>query len=191
MNERYRTLLGHFRHEVGHYFWDVLIKDGPELDGFRALFGDEREDYADALRAPLRRWRGGEWGTDFVSAYARAHPWEDWAETWAHYLHMVDTLETAVALGFAAPALAGDAAATPFDRLVTQWMKLAVVLNELNRSMGLEDAYPFQLGDGARKKLAFVHDVVARRREAPAIAPTPHPAAVGAPAAGPQQAAQA
>jgi hypothetical protein len=161
MNERYRTLLGHFRHEVGHYYWDVLVRDGAELDAFRARFGDERDDYEAALRRHYEN-AGGEWHDAFVSAYARAHPWEDWAETWAHYLHMVDTIETAVALGFA-PAVGADVPATPFDRLATQWMELTVVLNELNRSMGLEDAYPFRLGDGALAKLRFVHDVIARR----------------------------
>src|SRR6202011_5238904 len=34
-----------------------------------------------------------------VTPYASAHPWEDFAETWAHYFHMVDTLETATAFG--------------------------------------------------------------------------------------------
>ena len=162
MNERYRTLLGHFRHEVGHYYWDVLIRDGAELEAFRARFGDEREDYAAALRRHYEG-TGGEWHDAFVSAYARAHPWEDWAETWAHYLHMVDTIETAVALGFA-PASHADMSATPFEDLAMRWMEITVVLNELNRSMGLEDAYPFRLGDGALAKLRFVHDVVARRQ---------------------------
>ena len=96
LHEPYRTLLGHLRHESGHYFWDALLRDAPALAGFRALFGDERADYGQALQAHYAR--GGaipDWQATHVSAYATAHPWEDWAETWAHYLHMVDLVETA------------------------------------------------------------------------------------------------
>jgi hypothetical protein len=35
------------------------------------------------------------WQKSFISKYATSHPWEDWAETWAHYLHIMDMLETA------------------------------------------------------------------------------------------------
>ena len=101
MGEAYRTLLGHFRHEIGHYYWDRLIKDSPSLDSFRALFGDDTTDYAEAQ---TRHYNGGappDWQGQFVSAYASMHPWEDWAETFAHYLHIVDTLETAGSYGLA------------------------------------------------------------------------------------------
>ena len=108
MGETYRTLLGHFRHEIGHYYWDRLIKDSPRLDQFRALFGDETSDYAEAQTAPLRRAARRRTGSgSFVSAYASMHPWEDWAETFAHYLHMVDTLETARSLRPGAHAQGG------------------------------------------------------------------------------------
>ena len=105
MNERYRTLLGHFRHEVGHYYWDVLLSKSDRLQSFRELFGDERRDYGQALREYYRN-SPADWTGDYVSAYAQAHPWEDWAETWAHYMHMLDTLETASSFGFSnAPEL--------------------------------------------------------------------------------------
>jgi hypothetical protein len=99
MGEPYRTLLGHFRHEVGHYYWTVLVENDPSIESFRQVFGDERQDYGQALQAHYANGAPPDWQTSFVSAYASAHPWEDWAETWAHYLHMVDTLETANAFG--------------------------------------------------------------------------------------------
>ena len=99
MGEPYRTLLGHFRHEVGHYYWDVLVRDGGPLLAFRALFGDETADYEQALKKHYANGAPADWPLRFVSAYATAHPWEDWAETWAHYLHIVDTLEMASSFG--------------------------------------------------------------------------------------------
>jgi hypothetical protein len=166
MHERYRTLLGHFRHEVGHYYWDVLLRDSESLTSYRQLFGDERADYMQALERHYAREPSEDWKGDFVSAYATSHPWEDWAETWAHYLHMVDTLETAHAYGVsssARPHGAGSASASAFESLLEQWLTLTVILNALSRSMGHEDLYPFEIGDGVRKKLAFVHDVIAAR----------------------------
>src|SRR5262249_7112200 len=95
MHEPYRTLLGHFRHEVGHYYWDRLIRDSSHMARFRELCGDERDDYGAALRKHYETGPPADWQTKFVSSYASSHPWEDWAETWAHYLHLADTLETA------------------------------------------------------------------------------------------------
>ena len=173
LKEDYRTLLGHFRHEVGHYYWDRLIEEGGRVDAFRAIFGDEREDYAAAL---ARHHSGGtpaNWRDSFLSAYATAHPWEDWAETWAHYLHMADTLETAVACGLSLrPKRADEPALKPdvnvvgkrsasFDQLIERWFPLTYVLNNLNRGMGLHDGYPFVLSAPALEKLRFVHEVVA------------------------------
>lgn len=163
MNERYRTLLGHFRHEIGHYYWDLLLQDEPGLTAFRALFGDERQDYSEALQRHYAAGRG-DWLGDFVSAYASSHPWEDWAETFAHYLHVVDTLETASAFGVNLGERSDQAdAKSAFPELMARFVELTLVLNALNRSMGLEDAYPFQIGERAAAKLAFVHDVVQRR----------------------------
>ena len=95
MHEPYRTILGHFRHEIGHYYWDRLIRDTDRIEGFRRLFGDERHDYDRALQQHYNQGAPGDWAWSFVSAYASSHPWEDWAETWAHYLHVIDSLETA------------------------------------------------------------------------------------------------
>lgn len=168
MSERYRTLLGHMRHESGHYYWDRLIQNSAHLARFRELFGDERRDYAEALKAhydspPV------EWSNAFVSAYASSHPWEDWAESFAHYLHMVDALETAQSFGvqLSMGPLSADG---DFDQLMAQFLELTVVLNALNRSMGQADAYPFAIVDAVKQKLAFVHEVVNAPREVRAAA---------------------
>jgi hypothetical protein len=169
MHERYRTLLGHFRHESGHYYFDRLVADSGWIEPFRALFGDERADYGEALK---RHYEGplADWELRFVSSYASSHPWEDWAETWAHYLHMLDTLETAHACGLSLhpvkphePSL--DVVTLPtrsdaFDDTVSDWFALTYVLNSLNRSVGMPDSYPFKLGPPVIEKLAFVHQVV-------------------------------
>lgn len=177
MGEQYRTLLGHFRHEIAHWYWDRLVSGRDWEQGYRALFGDERTDYAEALRRYYAEGPRRDWQQHGVSAYASAHPWEDWAETWAHYLHMVDTLETAHDHGFALqgravrpPATVRDggaqqaaapgAAPAGFDDLLADWVQLTLALNALNRSMGLRDAYPFALGPGAIEKLRFVHRVI-------------------------------
>ncbi len=179
MGEAYRTLLGHFRHEVGHYYWDVLINDGPWLSPYRALFGDERASYARSLKRHYQKGPPDDWQTNYVSAYATMHPWEDWAETWAHYLHMVDTLDSASAYGMSfKPKPVGAREKGPllrvrsldfedFDRLVERWIALTVALNGLNRSMGLNDPYPFVLSPRAIEKLRFVHEVVDRYDPAP------------------------
>jgi len=172
MHEPYRTLLGHFRHEVGHYFWDRLVRDGSQLEACRALFGDDTLDYGQALQQHYEQGAPPDWPSHFVTAYATMHPWEDFAETWAHYLHLVDTLETAGAFGLSTrPVVAQgdelDASVDfdpyrnqPFDRLVESWMPLTIALNSLNRSMGQPDLYPFVLSTPALEKLAFVHRLV-------------------------------
>lgn len=172
MQEAYRTLLGHFRHEVGHYFWDLLIRDGGKVEAFRAMFGDETADYATALQKHYELGAPPGWEENYVSAYATMHPWEDWAETWAHYLHMIDTLETASSLGMKVdPEIDEDgelSAEIDFDpyrvrraaRLISAWKPLTVALNALNRSMGQPDLYPFALPEGVQAKLGFVHEVV-------------------------------
>jgi hypothetical protein len=164
MKERYRTLLGHFRHEVGHYYWSRLIEPSPELlAGFRELFGDEQVDYAKALERHYTEGPRPAWRDEFISEYASAHPWEDWAETWAHYLHMVDTFETAHHFGLVAPdgRLSLSGAAIPFDTVLESWMELTIALNALSRSMGLADPYPFDIGIKQGKKLGFVHELIA------------------------------
>ncbi|TDS83974.1 putative zinc-binding peptidase [Comamonas sp. JUb58] len=173
LHEPYRTLLGHLRHESGHFFWDKLVRDGGELDSFRQLFGDERESYPQALQNYYANPPGYErWSAQHVSAYASAHPWEDWAESWAHYLHMVDVLETAasyqtgLSMGEGSPAVTmADPFIQPapsFEDMVAQWVPVTLLLNSLNRSLGQHDAYPFALSAGALQKLRYVHDIVRR-----------------------------
>ncbi|WP_428420798.1 zinc-binding metallopeptidase family protein [Methylibium sp.] len=206
MREPYRTLLGHFRHEVGHYYWDRLVAGTPWLDGYRELFGDERADYAAALQRHYVEGPAPDWAQRHVSSYASTHPWEDWAETWAHYLHMVDTHDTALSFGLDARAVAieiepfdasvlwrpDDPGAAEFLAFVNDWVALTSVLNELSRSMGQHDFYPFVLPRPVVAKLQFVHLVVQGAAtelaapidaavEPPAEAPTP--AAVIPPAA--------
>jgi hypothetical protein len=170
MGEPYRTLLGHFRHEIGHYFWNVLVRGDPSLERFRAVFGDERQDYGQALQAHYANGPKENWQDEYVSAYAGAHPWEDFAETWAHYLHIVDTLETANAFGMRVrprvtrgSELTADVDFDPhqeadLNRLVTVWLPLTFAVNSLNRSMGQPDLYPFVLSPAVIGKLAFIHE---------------------------------
>jgi hypothetical protein len=172
MAEPYRTLLGHFRHETGHYYWDRLIRDGIWHGSFRTIFGDERRDYAAALQAHYADGPETDWQERYVSAYAGAHPWEDFAETWAHYLHIVDTLETAAAFGLRVhpnagrhPRLAMSIEFDPyqqsdFDALVAAWLPLTYAVNSLNHSMGQPDLYPFVLAPTVMGKLRFIHGLV-------------------------------
>lgn len=172
LGEPFRTLLGHLRHESGHYFWDVLVLRGGHVDAFREVFGDERRDYKEALEEHYANTPHTGWQDQFVSAYATAHPWEDWAETWAHYLHMVDLLETAesyktevtVPGPHDAPRYAMvnpfGKPAPDFDQMLSSWVPLTLLLNSLTRSLGQLDAYPFALSAGAQQKLRFVHSLV-------------------------------
>jgi hypothetical protein len=162
--EPYRTLLGHFRHEIGHYYWDRMIQSGPQLFAFRQQFGDERADYAQALRNHYAHGPRADWQNEFISAYASSHPWEDWAESWAHFMHMTDALETAEAAGLSLPTYppAGHSPITSrgFDQLVRAWIPLTHVLNNLNRSLGLPDSYPFVLSTTIIAKLRFIDQIV-------------------------------
>ncbi len=174
LHEPYRTLLGHFRHEIGHYYWDRLIAGTVWHAPFRTLFGDERADYAAALKANYDRGPPADWAARHISSYASTHPWEDWAETWAHYLHLIDSLGTAMGFGFTganAPVeVASFAAADLYAphhpdaeralSLVNSWMSLTTMLNELARSMGQPDFYPFTPSREVLRKLHFVHLVV-------------------------------
>lgn len=164
LSEPYRTVLGHLRHEVGHFFQDKLLPSEPEWERCRGLFGDDRADYAAALKehydakAPTTDWQ-----TDYVSRYATAHPWEDWAETFAHVLHILDTTETAASFGLrselALPADPTQAlAADTMDDVLAQWRPLSAVLNAVNRSMGRPDLYPFVITQQVAHKLGYVHE---------------------------------
>jgi hypothetical protein len=170
--EPYRTLLGHFRHEIGHYYWDRLVRSAVWHEAFRDLFGDERTDYAGALQAHYASGPQPGWQGAHISGYASAHPWEDFAETWAHYLHIVDTLETAAAFGLQVRASAGqhprveteiklDPYLQPdFDLLMDGWPSLTYAVNSLNHSMGQPDLYPFVLSPTVQGKLRFVHGLI-------------------------------
>ena len=161
-DEPYRTLLGHLRHESGHYYWDLLVQDSPEIDTFRALFGDEREDYAEALKRHHEQGPKDNWQSTSVSAYATMHPWEEWAETWAHYIHMVDAVETAEYEGMSAGRDREVDAyrEESFENLKARWVPLTIALNTLNRSIGHEDFYPFVTPEPAYEKMAFIHRVI-------------------------------
>jgi hypothetical protein len=169
MHEPYRTLLGHFRHEIAHYYWDQLLRDTPGIEAFRQLFGDEREDYGAALQRHYNNGPPPDWQERFVTAYASTHPWEDWAETWAHYFHMVDTLETASAFGLRVrphvtkgadltTAFDFDPHVAGMDRIIDAWLPLTFAVNSINRSMGMADLYPFVLAPPVIVKLSFIHD---------------------------------
>ncbi len=172
MGEPYRTLLGHFRHEVGHYYWQRFAQSAEWLAAFRMRFGDEQQNYGQALSTHYQQGESVDWATTFVSQYASSHPWEDWAETWAHYLHMIDALETAYAFGLRVrPKIKSDEnlAVTvdfnaynqrDFAEIVEAWLPLTFALNSLNRSMGLLDLYPFVLSPTVIEKMAFVHNSI-------------------------------
>jgi hypothetical protein len=173
MNEPYRTLVGHFRHEIGHYYWDRIVRDTRYIEGFRQLFGDERGDYDEALRKYYASGAPSDWQNHFISVYSTAHPWEDWAETWAHYLHIHDTLEVASDFGLISkrlrlenrvPESSGVRAISKpksFNEIIEAWAQLSVALNSINRSMGLPDIYPFVLSKDVVEKLRFISDVIA------------------------------
>lgn len=165
MSERYRTLLGHFRHESGHYYEDLLVPAGPARDEYRQLFGDEREIYSRALDRYHEEGPAPDWGTRFVSPYASSHPMEDWAESWSHYLHIRDGLETARATRFVAEPPSAD-----WDQEVSLWISVSVRLNELARGLGVDDPYPFVLNGPVRDKLAFIHRRLAATPRAAAAA---------------------
>jgi hypothetical protein len=176
LGEPYRTLLGHLRHEIGHYYWTILIDAGGRIDAFRQWFGDERVDYAAVLERYYARKPSTPRDPAFISAYASSHPWEDWAETFAHYLHILDTLETAAAVGLHLPeplrggaadvidALAasgpGGRATSNFAYVVEAWIPLVDALNAVSQSMGERPLYPFVLTPPVIAKLSFVNDCI-------------------------------
>lgn len=164
MDEPYRTVLGHFRHESGHYYWRRLVEDGRRLAEFRERFGNERQSYAAALHSHYAQGPPADWQNRHVTPYAASHPLEDFAETWAHYLHMTDTLESAHDAGLGTGGRTFISPLPPehacFDRTLDDWQELACVMNSLNRSMGLPDPYPFSLAPATADKLRFVHDLV-------------------------------
>lgn len=183
--EPYRTLLGHLRHEVGHYYWDRLVAGTDWLGPCRALFGDDRQDYAAALKRHYEQGPMRGWQKRYISAYAAAHPWEDWAETWGHYLHLRDTLDTAGSFGLVPDAQwleghegherqgpnvspfkpsdlwqADHPTGPEFLALLHDWVAVTCVMNEMSRAMGQPDFYPFVLPAAAVAKLHFIHCLI-------------------------------
>ncbi|MEO8384441.1 MAG: putative zinc-binding metallopeptidase [Betaproteobacteria bacterium] len=174
MNEPYRTLVGHFRHELGHYYWERLVAGTKLVSPCRSLFGDERQDYAASLKAHYKSGPRQDWQLHFVSSYASVHPFEDWAESWAHYMHMRDTVDTALSFGLTVDS--EQLEFTPFTletlyepdhpeaevffAFVNHWTKLTTVLNGMSRAMGQRDFYPFVLAHEVVAKLHFIHLVV-------------------------------
>jgi hypothetical protein len=179
LSEPYRTLLGHFRHEIGHYYWPLLVDDPDELAACRSLFGDDRADYAEAVQKHYDASADEDesWQQNYISRYATMHPYEDWAETFAHYLHILDTLQTAESFGLGTPGTEGGArlarrvGADPlrpdgsktFGEVIDNWLELSYALNQINRSMGNRDLYPFVLAPPVIRKMAFVDHLVQRR----------------------------
>jgi len=156
LKEKYRSLLGHFRHEIGHYYWEQLIGDSVNYQEFRRLFGDDEQDYRVALDDYYVKGPQDDWQEHYISAYASMHPLEDWAETWSHYMLMRETIETA----FNMQILPKLTAYSSFDIWMDEWMQLVVVLNALNRSIGNADAYPFIISDTVRTKIKFIHRLI-------------------------------
>ncbi|GAC51909.1 MULTISPECIES: zinc-binding metallopeptidase family protein [Gordonia] len=163
LDEPYRTVLGHFRHEIGHYYQLVLITDD-RRPGFEELFGNPGDDYQAALDRHYKEGAPEGWRKNFVSSYATMHPAEDFAETFAHYLHIRDTLDTAAAFAMAPSGTTLDSVPpgdVGFDRIIGEWLPLTWALNQINRSMGHPDLYPFVLPAPVLEKIRFVHNLVA------------------------------
>ncbi len=170
MKEPYRTLLGHFRHETGHYYWDRLVDGTKFLEPYRALFGDERQSYEENMKTYYANGAPANWQDFAISAYSTMHPWEDWAESWAHFMHIQDTLEVASDFDLIGKRIKidpkGDSEpqspkAKPFDQVMEAWAELTVALNSINRSMGHRDLYPFVLSQPVVDKLRFISEVIA------------------------------
>ncbi|MGF1451309.1 MAG: putative zinc-binding metallopeptidase [Opitutales bacterium] len=179
LGEPYRTVLGHFRHEIGHYYWLRWSGDAGFLERCRSVFGDDREDYAASLQRHYESSPPADWHQHYISAYASAHAWEDWAESWAHLLHLLASLESAAAVGLGFPAASEaffqncpsiadpyDAEIDDFPRLLEGWFRLSCATNLLNRSVGQPDVYPFALSPEVTRKIGFIFEEIRRHREA-------------------------
>jgi hypothetical protein len=157
MHESQRTLAGHFRHEIGHYYWQMLVARVREPE-FKQVFGDhEYPAYPEALENYYRNGPPADWQTRFVSAYASSHPWEDFAETFAHYLDMAEVLDTA---GHSDVVTTPPSQLAELDEMIAQYQRVGIAANELNRSMGLLDLVPEIVTPSVREKLRFVDQLV-------------------------------
>jgi hypothetical protein len=177
MHEPYRTLVGHLRHEIGHYFWNQMVRNNPAvLKEFRTVFGNETQDYSEALQSYYKNGAPKNWRKSFISDYATSHPWEDWAETWAHYLHIMDMVETAYFFRLnVKPKLRAKAMNTKvsfdpytkhnFDVIVRKCVPLSLAVNSINRAMGIPDVYPFVISSDIIEKLRFIHQLLLPKRK--------------------------
>ncbi|MGB5819919.1 MAG: putative zinc-binding metallopeptidase [Saonia sp.] len=176
MKEPYRTLIGHLRHEVGHYFWERLVSDQKYvLEEFREIFGNEEVSYGDALQAYYKQGAPKNWRESYISKYATSHPWEDWAETWAHYLHIMDMVETAhffrlkvdpteVSENMKIEATLDPYTIKDFATILQTCVPLSFAVNSINRAMGIPDVYPFVITPAIVKKITFIHELLWPRR---------------------------
>ena len=176
LGEPYRTMLGHFRHEVGHYYQNVLVENGSGADAYlddcRTLFGDERASYSDAISRHYKFGAPADWRETFISEYATMHPWEDFAECFAHYLHITDTIDTSREAGmvlmadrvrFSAPrdiVPLESYSDAPIEALLSDWRWMSLFFNRVNTAMGKNPLYPFEVPDPVAAKLGFVHRVI-------------------------------
>ncbi|GGG61010.1 hypothetical protein GCM10011415_03810 [Salipiger pallidus] len=159
LSELYRSMLGHMRHETAHFLF-VRLSDSPEfLDQFRTVFGDERADYGKALERHYDDPEPADY--DHITSYANAHPHEDWAETLAHLMHLIDLLDSAAAVSLSlpeGPKPGHDPYATAdVDAEISMAVDMAIAINHVNRAMDLPDLYPFVLTQGVREKISFAH----------------------------------
>ena len=176
LQEPYRTLIGHLRHEVGHYFWDRLVFNNKAvLKEFRAIFGNEELNYADALQDYYKEGASENWKEEFISKYATSHPWEDWAETWAHYLHVMDMVETAhffrlrvkpagISKNMKTKVALDPYVQKDFKSIVDRCVPLSFAVNSINRAMGIPDVYPFVINQKVIKKMTFIHELLLHKR---------------------------
>jgi len=176
LEEPYRTLIGHLRHEVGHYFWERLVATNKTfLIEFRHIFGNEEANYSKALQQYYKQGAPANWHDSFISKYATSHPWEDWAETWAHYLHVMDMVETAHFFGLKVnptnknKSMMASATFDPysikdFQTIVHKCRPLSFAVNSINRAMGIPDVYPFVITPAVVKKMAFIHQLLLSKR---------------------------
>lgn len=156
-HEAHRTLIGHFHHEIGHYYWQLLVQGRREKE-FIQLFGDHKAPpYAEAMAAYYENGPRPDWQTSYISAYATAHPWEDFAETFALYLDMATVLDTAHHLFKSVRVNFRSRTAAP---LVARYQEVGVLVNEFNRSVGLIDLVPEVIAAPVVAKLELIHKIV-------------------------------
>ena len=162
--EPHRSLIGHFRYEIGHYYWELLIK-GKREDTFKAVFGDHtRPTYAEAMQSYYQRGPHPNWNQRFASAYALMHPWEDFAETFTAYLEMIATLDTAKSMGLAEIHELKSIPSDDVEAMCQVYARVGIAFNELSRTMGLKDLLTRPLTRSVIENIRYIHTLVAEVR---------------------------